>query len=64
MTEQQFADSKDHKVAMAVHAMMSAITDLCHMANDGLTYSDIDDVKLSYSRLGYLLALMERKDAA
>lgn len=61
MTRQddQFASGKDHEVAMTVRAMMSAITDLCEMANDGIGYeliqSDISDLELSHARLGSLL---------
>lgn len=63
------ASGKDHEVAMAVRSMMSAITDLCEMANDGIGYEliqgDIDDLELSHSRLGTLLdSLHSMKRAA
>ena len=57
--DDQNAAGKDHEVAMTVRAMMSAITDLCEMANDGIGYDlirgDIDDLELSHARLGHLL---------
>lgn len=64
-----FASDKDHEVAMAVRAMMSAITDLCEMANDGIGYEliqgDIDDLELSHAKLGHLLdSLHSMKRAA
>ena len=61
MTSEDYQNSagKDHEVAMTVRAMMSAITDLCEMAHDGIGYDlircDIDDLELSHARLGQLL---------
>lgn len=53
------AQSKEHQTAMAVRSMMSAITDLCEIANDGIGYDliqkDVADLELSHARLGHLL---------
>jgi hypothetical protein len=57
--DDHLASGKDHQVAMTVRAMMSAITDLCELANDGVGYEliqhDLADLELSHARLGHLL---------
>ena len=66
-TSDNFANSKDHEAAMAVRAMMGAITDLCEMANDGIGYEliqqNVDDLELSFARLGSLLDSLAYKTA-
>lgn len=57
--DDKFAAEPSHAVAITVLSMMSAISDLCEMASQGIGYdliqSDIDDLELSHARLGQLL---------
>lgn len=50
---------KSIHVAILVHSLMGALTELAIIAHDGsgyeLSQSDIDDLDLSYARLGALL---------
>ena len=59
MTDQQYADSADHAVAMAVRSVMVGISDLRSMAADNVWFAhvldDADNLELAHAQLGRLL---------
>lgn len=63
-----FADSKEHQVAMAARSFMSGLSDLCDLAEtregSELVRRELGDLALSHARLGRLLRDLYVKRAA